>query len=254
MSDEPAKVQFELILERSCSPCFACQSGGACEYVVGVCEGGTSLESCPPCFKMSPTTRQTNWLAKRAKFVDSVFGPSAQGKLPTRCLPDVGPMAIPGPQVHASNCARYGFCDARAAAYGNNMSTFRWRMAARVNASYVINITSTVFYTLNTSGVAPQTYPDSNGPPHLPGGGWYGNASLNTPALYPGGGNNDKKHYPDIPPTPARSDTLVLWHHGHSQPCDSSGCHVPWIDDQLDWLNELGLDAMVLQMPGCEWR
>ena len=37
---------------------------------------------------------------------------------------------------------------------------------------------------------------------------------------------------------------------GHSQPCDSSGCHVPWIDNQLDWLNELGLDAMVLQMPG----
>eukprot|EP01048_Picozoa_sp_COSAG05_P017897 COSAG05_NODE_2523_length_2946_cov_5.044335_4_plen_93_part_00 len=55
---------------------------------------------------------------------------------------------------------------------------------------------------------------------------------------------------PEIPATPARSDTLVLWHHGHSQPCSSDGCHVPWIDDQLDWLNELGYDAMVLQMPG----
>lgn len=42
----------------------------------------------------------------------------------------------------------------------------------------------------------------------------------------------------------------MIWHHGHSQPCDSRGCHVPWIDDTLDWLNELGLDAMVLQMPG----
>ena len=127
---------------------------------------------------------------------------------------------------------------------------FKWTMTAKVNNSYTIRLNSTVFYTLNTSGVAPQTYPDANGPPALPGGGWYGNASLNTPSLYPGGGNNDRKHYGDIPPTPARSDTLMLWHHGHSQPCDSSGCHVPWIDNQLDWLNELGLDAMVLQMPG----
>ena len=45
-------------------------------------------------------------------------------------------------------------------------------------------------------------------------------------------------------------DTLVIWHHGHSQPCDSRDCDVPWIDDTLDWLNELGLDAIVLQMPG----
>lgn len=82
-------------------------------------------------------------------------------------------------------------------------------------------LNSTVFYTLNTSGVAPQTYPDANGPPALPGGGWWQNASLNTPALYPGGGNNDRNKYPEIPPTPARSDTLVIWHHGHSQPCDS---------------------------------
>ena len=113
-----------------------------------------------------------------------------------------------------------------------------------------MKVNSIVFWTLNTSGVAPQTYPDPNGPPALPGGGWYGNTTLNTPSLYAGGGNNDRQHFPEIPPTPARSDTLVIWHHGHSQPCDSSGCHIPWIDDQLDWLNELGLDAMVLQMPG----
>ena len=137
-----------------------------------------------------------------------------------------------------------------------------------------MKVNAVVFWTLNTSGVAPQTYPDPNGPPALPGGGWYGNTTLNTPSLYAGGGNNDRQHFPEIPPTPARSDTLVLWHHGHSQPCDSSGCHIPWIDDQLDWLNgidflhflyreisrfcpqnvlsyaELGLDAMVLQMPG----
>ena len=102
-----------------------------------------------------------------------------------------------------------------------------------------MKVNSTVFWTLNTSGVAPQTYPDPNGPPALPGGGWYGNTTLNTPSLYAGGGNNDRQHFPEIPPTPARSDTLVIWHHGHSQPCDSSGCHIPWIDDQLDWLNEV---------------
>eukprot|EP01048_Picozoa_sp_COSAG05_P017896 COSAG05_NODE_2523_length_2946_cov_5.044335_3_plen_89_part_00 len=66
---------------------------------------------------------------------------------------------------------------------------FKWTMVAQVNASYTVRINSTVFYTLNTSGVAPQTYPDANGPPHLPGGGWYRNASLNTPSLYPGGGD-----------------------------------------------------------------
>ena len=62
------------------------------------------------------------------------------------------------------------------------------------------------------------------GPPALPGGGWYGNASLNTPSLYAGGGNNDREHYPEIPPTPARSDTLVLWHHGPAIPTTLSSC------------------------------
>ena len=28
-------------------------------------------------------------------------------------------------------------------------------------------------------------------------------------SLYAGGGNNDRQHFPEIPPTPARSDTLV---------------------------------------------
>ena len=41
---------------------------------------------------------------------------------------------------------------------GNNMSMFKWTMEARVNASYTIRLNSTVFYTLNTSGVAPQTW------------------------------------------------------------------------------------------------
>jgi hypothetical protein len=71
---------------------------------------------------MSIDTRQTDWLAKRAEFVNAVFGASANGKLPTRSKPDVGPLDIPGPQVHESNCARYGGCNARDAAYGNNMS------------------------------------------------------------------------------------------------------------------------------------
>ena len=35
---------------------------------------------------------------------------------------------------------------------------FKWTMEARVNASYTIRLNSTVFYTLNTSGVAPQTW------------------------------------------------------------------------------------------------
>ena len=60
----------------------------------------------------------------------------ARGKLPTRSTPDVGPIDIPGPQVHESNCARYGGCSAWDAAYGNNMSMFKWTMEARVNSSY----------------------------------------------------------------------------------------------------------------------
>ena len=38
------------------------------------------------------------------------------------------------------------------------MSMFKWTMEARVNASYTIRLNSTVLYTLNTSGVAPQTW------------------------------------------------------------------------------------------------
>ena len=55
--------------------------------------------------------------------------------LPSRSKPDVGPVDVPGPQVHQSNCARYGYCDAKESAYGNNMSMFKWTMEARVNSS-----------------------------------------------------------------------------------------------------------------------
>ena len=129
---------------------------GPCEYVNGRCEGGTAPESCPPCFEMERDTNQAHWRKKRADFVNAVFGNAAQGKLPTRATPDVGPINVPGPQVHESNCARYGGCGARDAAYGNNMTMFKWTMEARVNSSYTIRLNSTVFYTLNTSGVAPQ--------------------------------------------------------------------------------------------------
>jgi hypothetical protein len=91
--------------------------------VHGVCEGGTSLESCPPCFTMRQEDTDRNkttadWLAKRAEFVNAVFGDDANGMLPNRSQPDVGPIKIQGPQVHQSNCARYGFCDAQDSAYG----------------------------------------------------------------------------------------------------------------------------------------
>ncbi len=50
---------------------------GPCDNVVGgACEGGTSLESCPPCFTMRNDTQQMDWLAKRAALVNAVFGES----------------------------------------------------------------------------------------------------------------------------------------------------------------------------------
>lgn len=67
---------------------------GPCEYVDGVCDGGTSLESCPPCFTMKTHEPQTDWVARRSAFVNSVFGPSANGKLPSRSQPDVGPVQV----------------------------------------------------------------------------------------------------------------------------------------------------------------
>ena len=110
------------------------------------------------------------------------------------------------------------------------MTKIVWTIPVKVNDTYTLTLNSTVFHTLNTSGVAPQIYPPV-GPVAMPGGGWYENVTSTSPS-----------HAPQ-----KRSDTLVIFHHGHSQPCDQ--CWIPWIDQTSDWLNQVGYDVMVIQMP-----
>ena len=80
------------------------------------------------------------------------------------------------------------------------MTKLTWTISVKVNDSFTLSLNSTIFHTLNTSGVAPQVsgnipfemqtvtifsnihdflekvYPPV-GPPALPGGGFYHNAT-----------------------------------------------------------------------------
>lgn len=87
-------------------------------------------------------------------------------------------------------------------------------------ATGTLKLNSTVFYTRNTSGVAPS------------------NLRPATPPVFP-----------DAPfPAVRRTSTLVLFHNGHNDPC-SIPRGDPDYDGGIDWLNQLGYDVFNLHMP-----
>ena len=113
------------------------------------------------------------------------------------------------------------------------MTKIIWNIQTKVNDTFTLDLNSTVIYTLNTSGAAPEMHDGAGIAPQLPGGGWYNNES-------------NSGHGSAIYPT-SITDTLVIFHHGHSQPCDL----IPelWQDQAQDWLNQLGYDVMGINMP-----
>ena len=168
-----------------------------------------------------------NWTLCRQQLVQEMFGTA--GELPSRSDPD---------SVTRTNFAMRGWpapgqgasCDnTTKATWTNNLTTLVWNLdplyppQPRHDASppQAIHLTSTVFYSLNTSAAAPGNYPP---PPFDPG--------MPSPQQYPAG----------------RADTLVLYHNGH----ETATCQ-PNYDGVVDYFNELGYDVMELMMPliGC---
>ena len=152
-----------------------------------------------------------NWLACRAGLVAAIFNAS---DLPARAEPDFVfdnstsycMKGFPGPGD--------GVGDVSGNSWANNMTTLVWTIR-----SPLIELNSTVFYTLNTSGRAPRNWPQDG--PSMPD--------------------------PVIAPT-AISDTAIIYHNGH----ETTKC-MPNYDGVVDYLNEVGFDVFELNMPlyGC---
>ena len=166
----------------------------------------------------------------REALIDTLFG-LGPGILPSESVP-ISIETVEQPAGRGCYCAYFGTCDASSCQFGNNMSKIVWNIKTKVNDSFTLDLNSTVIYTLNTSGVAPQIHDGVSTAPKIPGGGWYKNESNSGgDALYPQG----------------ISDTLIIFHHGHSEPCDLIPEH--WLDQAQDWLNQLGYDVMGISMP-----
>jgi hypothetical protein len=166
----------------------------------------------------------------RAQLIDTLFG-LGKGVLPSEKVP-AEVISVEGPSAKGCYCAYFGECDVSSCQWGNNMTKIIWNIRTKVNDTFTLDLNSTIIYTLNTSGAAPQIHDGAGVSPEIPGGGWFGNESNSGgEALYPQG----------------IGDTLVLFHHGHSRPCD----YAPplWLDQAQDWLNQLGYDVMSLSMP-----
>eukprot|EP01104_Vermistella_antarctica_P006659 TRINITY_DN17368_c0_g1_i1.p1 TRINITY_DN17368_c0_g1~~TRINITY_DN17368_c0_g1_i1.p1 ORF type:complete len:476 (-),score=31.85 TRINITY_DN17368_c0_g1_i1:258-1547(-) len=162
----------------------------------------------------------SSWLDVRKNLVSVLFG-RPDGTLPNRTIPDYIE-SIASPSIQGCFCAYQGYCNASQCQYDNNMTKIVWTTEAVVNSTYTLRLNSTVFHTINTTGVAPGVADGSN---------LMGSWSFPSPPQY----------------QQRLGDTLVIFHHGHSQPCDQ--CPTPWLDSSSDYLNQLGFDSMVIQMP-----
>ena len=176
-------------------------------------------------------TVNSNTPSTRDDLINTLFG-LGTGILPSDSVPIQE--SISGPTAKGCYCAYYGECSASSCQYGNNMTKLIWNMKTKVNDSFTLDLNSTVIYTLNTSGAAPEIHDGAGVAPQLPGGGWFRNES------------NSNSHGLAIYPTTI-TDTLVLFHHGHSQPCNLNPDM--WHDRAQDWLNQLGYDVMGISMP-----
>lgn len=176
--------------------------------------GDPALPGCHP-YAPPPTAP---WLAVRAGLINALFGVS-DGQLPSAPTPD-HVLPVPGATSRGCWCSTLGNCDASSCAWASNMTQLIHTISVPVNASFTLTLNSTVFWTLNTSGVAPLMY----GTPLEPG-------------------------FPPFPQPPTRrSDTLVVLHQGHNAPCVLPGGD-PDYDGSVDWLNQLGYDVMNHHMP-----
>lgn len=187
----------------------ACTSGA---------RSGSGTSGCTPYAKPPPPG--TDWLAVRRRLVAALFG-NEDGTLPTRTQPDEVVPLNHEQTFGNCVCASQQTCDKKECTAPTNVTKLVWRLEVPVNASFSLKMNATAFHSLNTSGVAPD---NEVGP--------------EAKTIWP----ND--------PLPARgiSDTLVVYHNGHTQPCTLQGCDTDH-DGVVDWLNRMGYDTMHLQMP-----
>jgi hypothetical protein len=182
-----------------------------------VCDGSQASAYCTR--YAPPLAQPIDWLGVRANLINVIFGRS-NGSLPTEnALPDAI-IPVSGNTSSGCWCSTLGNCDANSCSWASNMTKLVFSISAQVNASFNLVLNSTVFWTLNTSGVASVLY-----------------------------GGPDDPYFPPYPEAPLRrSDTLVIHHQGHNSPCNVSGGD-PDFDSTVDWLNQLGYDVFNLHMP-----
>jgi hypothetical protein len=169
----------------------------------------------------APLPAGTDYAALRAAFINSAFNVT-DGVLPsTPNTPDYVE-APSGAHGVGCWCSTVGGCDASSCTWTNNLTRLTFTVAVAVpqalgGGDLVVN--STVFWTLNTSGVAPINYPPV-GPPS----------------------------FPEVPmPPQRRSDVLMLMHEGHDDDCES--CFDDY-DGVVDHVNQAGFDVARFNMPG----
>ena len=172
--------------------------------------------TCTPFAPPPAASQPSEWRSLRGALRNAVFG-RADGALPAAGVDFVE--HLDGNSGRGCWCSTLGNCAAAACTWPANLTRLTFTtFAAFPNGSLALTLNSTVYYSLNTSGVAPLNYP-SVGPP-----GW-----------------------PTYPEAPRRGGTLVLFHNGHNQPCNDT---VSTDDDStVDWLNQLGYDVMSFNMP-----
>jgi hypothetical protein len=174
-----------------------------------------STSGCTP--YADPLPVNTNWTTVRGQLRNSIFG-RTDGLLPPGDRPDFL-VQIGGNTSRGCWCSTLSNCDSTQCQWDSNMTQLVFTISAAVNSTYNLTLNSTVFWTLNTSGVAPINY----GP--------------------------DEVEYPQLLIPPSRlSDTLVIFHNGHNSPCNISDGD-PDYDGTVDWLNQLGYDVFNMHMP-----
>lgn len=187
------------------------------------CNGTVDTGSCKPYAPLAHDASPQAWLQARHDLQQAIFG----GAPPTRSTPDIAPQPLPTPVTFGNClCLLRGECTVDACSKPINGSVFGWTISQEVNSSFTLTLNSTVYHTLNSSGLAPD------------------------PMIGFDDGRAPTVRWPEVPMAPQRlSDTLVIFHDGHMV---VSGCHYD-DDGTMDWLNQLGFDAMHLQMPlhGC---
>ena len=174
---------------------------------------GNALPGCHP-YGPTPTSP---WSTVRADLVNALFGVT-DGRLPSTSAPSYV-VPVPGATSRGCWCSTLGHCNASSCAWSSNMTQLVHTISVPVNASFTLTLNSTVFWSLNTSGVAPVAY-----------------------------GPFEPEFVPVPMPPTRRSDTLVILHQGHDQPCVIPGGDFDF-DGSVDWLNQLGYDVMNHHMP-----